>query len=1068
MRQRNYGTDVQRRRRGFLRGLEVLEERLTLASDFADILPTPSSIDPSASLSEGVSAVTAEADAGATISVTVAGQTKAAVNNGDGGWSLADQQLTALAEGVYDVPVTAADSAGNVGTDETSDELAIHIAALADVTVVEDAANTVIPLAGVFGNGDPNQALTYTVSYVPSNDHVLSRVDQVFYEHLHSDLLYTHQGDNRGISGAEHDLARDNLVAFFQDLRLDTHLDAFQYRDATYYNVVAEKPGITSPDDIYVVGAHYDSVNNPGADDNASGTAAVMEIARVLAPFDFDATIRFVAFDREEQGLYGSTAYATEHISDNILAMVNLDMIAFNPSGSNHNKVQILDGDNHDEQLKQDLIDAFNVYDYGDGITAVDGGWTARSDHAPFDVRGFDAALIIEHEWGRNPHYHRSTDAVETVGLIDYAYTTGITSAVTGYLASSAGLAPTTNLLNAVVDGTDLVLDYAEDQNGAIDLVVRATDEQGAWVEDSFTVTILPANDAPTVRRPVEDMFLEQNPGEIRVDLTSVFADLDAVTNGDVLAYSVTENSNSSLIDAALHGDDLVLSITPEEIGGAEISVQARDRSGRWVEERFIVGAGLLVVTSLEPNASGFTAEFSLPFDPSAVNLYGTEMRSSGPSDVTINGDSGGTIPGSLVLSERSLTFVATGGALPPDDYRVRFRSAADGFHGAVSGTELDGDLDLTPGGEFESRFTRLAPNIEIRLPDFTRGPGQPVNVPGSHLGLPLWLSDGTNITSVELTVHYDPALLTITNAALGADVASDATFFADTSAAGQVQLRYSATTPLPPGNVELAKLTAHVPATAPTGSTQILKLEHVRTNGGAVEVTSDDALHVVGYFGDASGNGDYSGLDAGQIARVVVGNDTGFETYPLTDPVLIADITRNGDLSGLDAVLVAREVVGLDPPEIPPLPYELAAPSVRGMPGEEPLSVAHVGGSVRAAGSANTENVLSQAVSLPSVLLSDIAFAEISKGVSHPQDADRLRCKTDLARTARHLIAFKKSIPEPSVDVHVIHHVFDSDESLDWLHEDSLFADRLLDELPSCPPEDVSSNLKNPVIRVF
>lgn len=90
-------------------------------------------------------------------------------------------------------------------------------------------------------------------------------------------ILYTHAGDDRGY-GPEHDLARDNIAAQLESYGLSVVLEPFYY-GGTYYNVVATKLGTVYPDQEYIVGAHYDSVSNPGADDNASGVALVLEAA---------------------------------------------------------------------------------------------------------------------------------------------------------------------------------------------------------------------------------------------------------------------------------------------------------------------------------------------------------------------------------------------------------------------------------------------------------------------------------------------------------------------------------------------------------------------------------------------------------------------------------------------------------------------------------------------------------------------------------------------------------------------------------------------------------------------
>jgi Zn-dependent M28 family amino/carboxypeptidase len=94
-------------------------------------------------------------------------------------------------------------------------------------------------------------------------------------------------------------------------------------------NVVATKRGTTRPDEIVVVGGHYDSVpGSPGANDNASGTATTLEAARVLAGIPTARTVQFVLFAAEELGLFGSAAFAAER-RQGVVAMINLDMVGW-------------------------------------------------------------------------------------------------------------------------------------------------------------------------------------------------------------------------------------------------------------------------------------------------------------------------------------------------------------------------------------------------------------------------------------------------------------------------------------------------------------------------------------------------------------------------------------------------------------------------------------------------------------------------------------------------------------------------------------------------------------------
>lgn len=265
--------------------------------------------------------------------------------------------------------------------------------------------------------------------------HLVSQLTVAKYRDTLDNRLYTRTGNNRGF-GAEHDLARQFLFDSYQAFGLDVRLHPFTYNSNTYYNVVAVLPGLVSPAEQVIMCAHYDSVNNPGADDNASGTAAVLETARILSNYRFEKTIIFIAFDREEQGLVGSTAYANQYRNDNILGVVNLDMVAYNPSGNQAN----IYGRTSSNTIKQGLASALTRYS---GIQAVINGALDRSDHAPFEAVGKQACLLIERSWQSNPNYHRQTDTVDTQNYINYEYAVLLTKGAAGYIAERAVLLPT-------------------------------------------------------------------------------------------------------------------------------------------------------------------------------------------------------------------------------------------------------------------------------------------------------------------------------------------------------------------------------------------------------------------------------------------------------------------------------------------------------------------------------------------------------------------------------------------------------------------------------------------------
>ena len=285
-----------------------------------------------------------------------------------------------------------------------------------------------------------------------------ARVKESSYRHYLDDELYTHAGDDRGF-GPEHDLAMLNIAALFESFGLTVTLEPFVYGypepDSLYYNVVGTKLGTTHSDQDYVIGAHYDSVNNPGADDNASGVSLVLEAARVLSAYESEYTIRFVAFDREEQGLHGAEAYVSDHSLDDILGMISADMVAYNHQDANSVNIYARDAS---IPIQENLAAA--VAEYSDGLTSNLRGPSFSSDHAPFEDAGIQAVLLIES--GGNPYYHTQQDNVDMPNYIDYEFGANNTRSVVGFLVDHAGVS--VDIPNGDYDGDGNVdlEDYSE------------------------------------------------------------------------------------------------------------------------------------------------------------------------------------------------------------------------------------------------------------------------------------------------------------------------------------------------------------------------------------------------------------------------------------------------------------------------------------------------------------------------------------------------------------------------------------------------------------------------------
>ena len=170
-------------------------------------------------------------------------------------------------------------------------------------------------------------------------------------------------------------------------------------------NITAEKTGSERPEQIFILCAHYDAVPlAPGADDNASGTAAVLETARVLASIESRITLVFALWDAEEIGLIGSKDFAQRASADGleIEAVVNLDMIAWD--GDNDHVVEIHSNDESSLVANEvrSLVSVAVIYNPG----------ARNSDHSSFWNEGYPAVMLIEELYGDdfNPNYHSEED----------------------------------------------------------------------------------------------------------------------------------------------------------------------------------------------------------------------------------------------------------------------------------------------------------------------------------------------------------------------------------------------------------------------------------------------------------------------------------------------------------------------------------------------------------------------------------------------------------------------------------------------------------------------------------
>ena len=223
----------------------------------------------------------------------------------------------------------------------------------------------------------------------------------------------------------------DYLEAQLSSFGYPVTLDPVTFNATTFPNVIGVHQGTVCPERVFIVGAHYDSVSTtPGADDDASGTAAMLEIARVLAGTPLPATVWFTGFTLEENGLLGSKHMAQQEAAagTEVVGMLSLEMIGY--TTATEDPIIVL-GNEASIRLVESFIRVHATYLPGvTGMVPGNGEATPavrRSDHAPFWDAGYQAVIVTDGGPARNPNYHQPTDTIDTLDLL---FATNVTKAM--------------------------------------------------------------------------------------------------------------------------------------------------------------------------------------------------------------------------------------------------------------------------------------------------------------------------------------------------------------------------------------------------------------------------------------------------------------------------------------------------------------------------------------------------------------------------------------------------------------------------------------------------------------
>lgn len=284
----------------------------------------------------------------------------------------------------------------------------------------------------------------------------------------------------------------------FSAAALQTEGHNFVYDDTDMQNIIGRKPGLRDEAITYIIDGHFDGVpGSPGADDNGSAVAGVLEALRILSQYSFEHSIRFIGFDAEELGLIGSLRYVQNGIKpfEDIQGVLNFEMIGYYsdepnsqtlPAGFNLLFPDVAQAISDDENRGNFLTVIGNVASNpliaaymeasetyvpelrvlsaavpGVGMIAPD---LRRSDHSRFWDADYQALMLTDASEFRNFNYHTPNDVIAT---LDFEFMANVVKAT---VAAAAELAVPISAASAEVDLSTIVTveDHAHDYPGKL------------------------------------------------------------------------------------------------------------------------------------------------------------------------------------------------------------------------------------------------------------------------------------------------------------------------------------------------------------------------------------------------------------------------------------------------------------------------------------------------------------------------------------------------------------------------------------------------------------------------
>lgn len=236
--------------------------------------------------------------------------------------------------------------------------------------------------------------------------------------------------------------ARNFIYEYFHRCGTTPEEQVYDYEGKEVANIIAEIKGTKYPDEVLIIAAHYDTIQETtGADDNASGIAGLLEIHRLMKKHKPKRTVRFAAFTLEEPPIFGtenmgSMVYASKCAKrgDNIKLMISMDMLAYGgtfvrqqypltsmvgkyPEKGNYLVAAGLPSYSKHIYLLKKYYNRHAKVPIYEVIAPASLKGINNSDHSSFHKNGFPSLMITDTAFYRNPNYHSENDTIETLNF---------------------------------------------------------------------------------------------------------------------------------------------------------------------------------------------------------------------------------------------------------------------------------------------------------------------------------------------------------------------------------------------------------------------------------------------------------------------------------------------------------------------------------------------------------------------------------------------------------------------------------------------------------------------------